>query len=85
MQIQLRQVDAHLDEGEGSPREEGLILMVQLVFHIGFYPLLVVYLLLLLHAEKRSRRHRDGDGVLRLWLRGKGENGEAAPAPSPTA
>lgn len=43
----------HLDEGEGGPREEGLILMVQLVFHVGLHPLLIVNLLLLLHAEKR--------------------------------
>lgn len=82
-QTQLGQVDAHLDKGEGSPREEGLVLMVQLVFHIGLHSLLIVNLLLLLHAEERSRGHRDGDGVLGLGLRGEGENGEAAPVLSP--
>lgn len=77
-------VAAHLDEGEGSPGEEGLILMVQLVFHIGLHALLRVDLLLLLHAEQRPRGHGDGDGVLRfgLWAQGQGREGqirEAAP------
>lgn len=67
---------AHLDEGEGCPGEEGLVLMVQLIFHVGLHALLRVDLLLLLHAEQRPRGHGDGDGVLGLGLGAQRRLGE---------
>lgn len=60
-----------LDKRESCSRQEGLLLMLQLILHIGLHTLLGVNLLLFFHAEQGSGGHSNGDGVLRLWLQEK--------------
>lgn len=58
----------HLHKGECWPRAEGLILVFQLVAHILLHTLIRVDSLFLVHAEQGSRRHSNGDCILRLGL-----------------
>lgn len=68
--------NSDLDEGEGRPRAEGLRFVLHLVPDVLLHALLLVDLLLLLHVEEDPRRHRDGDGVLRLRLERQEPTGE---------
>lgn len=53
--------------------------MLHLMPDVVLHALLLIDLLLLLHVEEDPRRHRDGDGVLWLWLedQSKGKRGVA--------
>lgn len=68
--------NSDLNEGEGRPRAEGLRFVLHLVPDVLLHALLLVDLLLLLHVEEDPRRHRDGDGVLRLRLERQEPTGE---------